>query len=192
MATVIPETVLSFKKPTADFLCSDSGYKSFLFVEFTIKTLDDNIIIFSIKRPDDIPITWEDNDTTQTEGRAIDYEFPVSFLNCKQVQTSLTFAVGPKELKEFRMIERHYFNEKLLRYLLFVPIALTIFRSYDFTFGFCIPNTINSWETTYEVPLLDKKTKQEMIDNPGKTMSDSFFFIDDKLVLHNKASYSYV
>lgn len=25
-------------------------------------------------------------------------------------------------------------------------------RSYDFTFGFCIPNSTNSWEAIYDVP----------------------------------------
>jgi hypothetical protein len=38
----------------------------------------------------------------------------------------LTFQVGPEPLGSFRMIERHYFKNKLM-------------RSYDFTFGFVIP-----------------------------------------------------
>jgi hypothetical protein len=38
---------------------------------------------------------------------------------------SLVFAVGPQEIKNFRMIERHYFRDKIL-------------HSYDFTFGFCV------------------------------------------------------
>jgi hypothetical protein len=38
----------------------------------------------------------------------------------------LTFQVGPEPLGSFRMIERHYFKNQLM-------------RSYDFTFGFVIP-----------------------------------------------------
>jgi len=30
------------------------------------------------------------------------------------------------------------------------------------------------------------------IANPHATTSDSFYFVDDKLVMHNKASYSYI
>lgn len=51
----------------------------------------------------------------------------------------LVFKVGDTELKNFRMIERHYFKEKLL-------------RSYDFLFDFCMPNSTNSWESIYDLP----------------------------------------
>lgn len=30
-----------------------------------------------------------------------------------------------------------------------------------------------------------------MIDNPFETKSDSFYFVDGRLVMHNKADYSY-
>lgn len=39
------------------------------------------------------------------------------------------------------MIERHYFRGKLI-------------RNYDFSFGFCIPNSVNSWEAIYDMPEL--------------------------------------
>lgn len=31
----------------------------------------------------------------------------------------------------------------------------------------------------------------EMIANPFETRSDSFYFVDDRLVMHNKADYAY-
>ena len=31
-----------------------------------------------------------------------------------------------------------------------------------------------------------------MIANPFETKSDSFYFVDDELIMHNKASYKYV
>lgn len=31
----------------------------------------------------------------------------------------------------------------------------------------------------------------EMIRHPYETQSDSFYFVDDRLVMHNKADYSY-
>jgi len=30
-----------------------------------------------------------------------------------------------------------------------------------------------------------------MIDNPFETKSDSFYFVDNKLIMHNKADYAY-
>ena len=32
----------------------------------------------------------------------------------------------------------------------------------------------------------------EMIDNPFETKSDSFYFVDGKLIMHNKASYKVI
>ncbi len=32
---------------------------------------------------------------------------------------------------------------------------------------------------------------QEMIRCPYETKSDSFYFVDDKLIMHNKADYAY-
>ena len=34
-------------------------------------------------------------------------------------------------------------------------------------------------------------TVQEMIDNPYETRSDSFYFVEEKLIMHNKADYAY-
>ncbi|KAB0371964.1 hypothetical protein FD755_016902, partial [Muntiacus reevesi] len=62
----------------------------------------------------------------------------------------------------FCMIERHYFRNQLL-------------KSFDFHFGFCIPSSKNTCEHIYDFP----------------TQSDSFYFVDDRLVMHNKANYSY-
>jgi hypothetical protein len=34
-------------------------------------------------------------------------------------------------------------------------------------------------------------TVRLMIENPYETRSDSFYFVDNKLVMHNKADYAY-
>lgn len=39
---------------------------------------------------------------------------------------------------------------------------------------------------------LSKKKVEEMIAHPFDTKSDSFYFVDDELIMHNKASYKYV
>lgn len=34
-------------------------------------------------------------------------------------------------------------------------------------------------------------TVQELISHPFETKSDSFYFVEDKLIMHNKADYAY-
>lgn len=53
----------------------------------------------------------------------------------------IEFVVGDAQVKNFRMIERHYFRDQLL-------------KSFDFDFGFCIPNSKNTCEHIYEFPKL--------------------------------------
>lgn len=54
---------------------------------------------------------------------------------------SVEFTVGSKPVKNFRMIERHYFRDRLL-------------KNFDFEFGYCIPHSKNTCEHVYEFPKL--------------------------------------
>ena len=76
------------------------------------------------------------------------------------------------------MIERHYFKGQLV-------------KSFDFPFGFCIPGSTNNWDALYDLPALSESLIEEMICSPYETKSDSFYFVNNKLVMHNKASYKY-
>lgn len=51
--------------------------------------------------------------------------------------------MGDKPVSNFRMIERHYFRERLL-------------KNFDFDFGFCIPSSRNTCEHIYEFPQLSE------------------------------------
>eukprot|EP00798_Chlamydomonas_sp_ICE-L_P017947 gene17947-24350_t len=77
------------------------------------------------------------------------------------------------------MIELHFFKDNLV-------------RLYDFTFGFCIPDSVNSWEAIYDVPQNEPWQIKEYIESPYDHKSDSFYFVDDKLIMHNKAEFRYV
>ena len=77
------------------------------------------------------------------------------------------------------MIERHYFRNQLV-------------KSFDFSFGFCIPGSTNTWEAIYDVPPLRHELIQDMIAKPYETVSDSFYFVGNELIMHNKARYKYV
>ena len=94
------------------------------------------------------------------------------------LQCSLEFSNGDREVHKFRMIERHYFRNQLV-------------KSFDFKFGFVPPNTRNSWDVIYDVPLLEDGLVNEMLACPYETKSDSFYFVDDELIMHNMAEYRY-
>lgn len=51
------------------------------------------------------------------------------------------FTVGNKAVNHFRMIERHFFRDRLL-------------KTFDFEFGYCIPYSKNTCEHIYEFPNL--------------------------------------
>lgn len=50
---------------------------------------------------------------------------------------------------------------------------------------------MHSHNFSYEIPSLPPDLIAEMIANPFETKSDSFYFVNGHLVLHNKADYSY-
>lgn len=57
----------------------------------------------------------------------------------------LEFTVGSKALNRFRLIERHFFKNLLL-------------KTFDFEIGFCIPHSRNTCEHIYCLPDLDPGT----------------------------------
>eukprot|EP01112_Ceratiomyxa_fruticulosa_P007717 TRINITY_DN199_c0_g1_i1.p1 TRINITY_DN199_c0_g1~~TRINITY_DN199_c0_g1_i1.p1 ORF type:complete len:178 (-),score=32.26 TRINITY_DN199_c0_g1_i1:138-671(-) len=171
-----PNDVLKLKGPTKDFLCPVSANVwGIEFLEYKIRDMDSKNVLFHVKKDKSVVASVP---TEEDAVRLIRYDFGESFLKLRNIGTSLTFSVGPQEIKGFRMIERHYFRNKLL-------------KSFDFNFGFCIPGSTNSWEVIYDLPVLSKKEEQEMIDHPYETRSDSFYFVNDRLIMHNKAEYAY-
>jgi len=120
----------------------------------------------------------ENNYTDDNAIRSIDYTLSEDVLRLPLLQTSLTFRCE-KALPNFRIIERHYFRSKLI-------------KSYDFTFGFCIPCSLNTWDSLYDLPPLSEEIISDMIAHPLLATSDTFYFVDDELVMHNKARYHYI
>jgi hypothetical protein len=182
--TTRPEEVLAMTKPAPGFLCklTDNTY-GIEFLKFTIRDLASGTVLYDVERRPDAPtptLAQLANLPPEMEMavRSIRYQFPPQFLRLKTVGAKLVFSVGPQPVPKFRMIERHYFREKLI-------------KSFDFTFGFCIPNSTNSWEAIYDMPKLSPEEEVEIVNHPYQTRSDSFYFVDDVLVMHNKAEYAY-
>lgn len=69
------------------------------------------------------------------------------------VPVRVEFTVGDRPINSFRMIERHYFQGRLL-------------KNFDFDFGFCIPNSRNTCEHIYEFPQLPDDLSESPL-SPG-------------------------
>jgi len=182
MSYVTPDQVSQLLKPTEGFLCPLSANTFGIeFLQFTISDYQTKKIIFEVGKdtpaPQDIAVDF--SNLGEDMYRKIKYTFSEDVLRLPLIQTTLMFAVGSIALNGFRMIERHYFRDRLI-------------KSFDFTFGFCIPGSTNTWDAVYDLPPLSEDLVNDIIDNPYETKSDSFYFVNDKLIMHNKASYRYV
>lgn len=215
---ITPDDVLRLTKITETYLCPpDANIFDIDFTRFKIRDLESGAVLFEIAKPPipdhvcpghlqqpagepqqgeavvesgvaagENPNMEEVNDREIKEEEAVDpnagrfvrYQFTPQFLKLKTVGATVEFTVGAKPVNTFRMIERHYFRDKLL-------------KTFDFEFGFCIPFSRNTCEHIYEFPALPADLVNEMIACPFETRSDSFYFVDDRLIMHNKADYAY-
>ena len=174
-SSVTPADALKFTKPTEKFLCPvTANTYGISFGKFAIRNAKTNDVLLSIE-PEEGEVGPPIMDD---EARTIRYSFPKEMLKIGQIGTAVEFKVGPKEVKNFRMIERHYFKDKLI-------------RSYDFTFGFCIPSSKNAWEVIYSLPELKDSEIDAMVKAPFEAKSDSFYFVGNTLIMHHKAEYEY-
>ena len=196
MTEITPDVVRSYKSFTDKFLCGlDANIYDIKFKRFKVRDMESDFVLFDVRDDSDENKEEGDKDKSTNETkeenlkkieeediykspRMIRYHLGPDFLDLKNVGSSLTFTVGNKEVKNFLMIERHYFNEKLI-------------KSFEFKFDFCIPNSVNTWESIYVLPEIEPVLKKQMIEEPWHTRSDSFYFVGDKLIMHNKAIYNY-
>uniref|UniRef100_A0A182MXV0 GMP phosphodiesterase delta subunit domain-containing protein n=1 Tax=Anopheles dirus TaxID=7168 RepID=A0A182MXV0_9DIPT len=206
-APVTPDYVLQLTNITDDYLCTpDANIYEIDFTRFKIRDLESGAVLFEIAKPSLSDITHtaaaatkepgaagstkdeptnapaatdEPEETFEPNaGRYVRYQFTPQFLKLKTVGATVEFTVGSKSVKNFRMIERHFFKERLL-------------KTFDFEFGYCIPFSKNTCEHIYEFPTIPPDLVNEMIQHPFETRSDSFYFVDGCLVMHNKADYAY-
>ena len=87
---------------------------------------------------------FTDNDDPST--RLIKYHLGPDFLHLSSVGLMMNFSIGPKEINNMEMCERHYFRGRVI-------------RDYSFKFGFVMPNSTNSWEFQYELPKFTEEEK---------------------------------
>ena len=200
MSEITPDIVRNYKEFTPKFLCGlDANIYNIQFKRFRIRDMESDFVLFDVGDDSDVNNKDETKKSEEEEKakkeaeekakkeeeediykspRMIRYHLGPDFLDLKNLGSSLTFSVGDKPVKDFLMIERHYFNDILI-------------KSFEFKFDFCIPNSVNTWESIYTIPEIDPEIKKKMIAEPWHTKSDSFYFVGDKLIMHNKAIYNY-
>ena len=162
--------------PTDKFLCKLSdNWPKFKFGGFKIRDMISKITLVDVPEQDnEADISDEDDPNT----RVIKYHLGPDFLKLRMVGLTLNFSIGDKPIKQMEMVERHYFRGKVI-------------RSYEFMFGFVIPGSTNSWEFIYDLPELSYEEERAIIEAPWEVKSDSFFFADGELIIHNRAIYNY-
>ncbi|KAK9804684.1 hypothetical protein WJX72_000011 [[Myrmecia] bisecta] len=178
---VTPEHVLQHRAPAPGYLCPLSANTYDVeFVEFEIRDYETGASVFKVSRPPGAPPVPKHIDPAlEDQVRQVRYAFPEEFLRAQGIRTALKFKVGDEPVPDFRMIERHYFQGELL-------------RSFDFNFGFCIPNSTNTWEAVYPMPENSPARIKALVASPYAHVSDSFYFSGQQLIMHNKAQYRYV
>ena len=176
MEDITPEQVVALTEATDRFLCPlSANVYGIEFVYFKVRDLESGTVLFEVSNEDeqDSQEVIEDDSI-----RTIKYHLGPDFLNLTALGSTIGFKVGAREVRDFRMIERHYFRSTLL-------------KSFDFNLEFCIPGTRNTWEVIYDMPSIPDHIKEEMIAAPWETKSDSFYFVENRLIMHNKAEYNY-
>ncbi|KAH8062231.1 hypothetical protein JL722_3144 [Aureococcus anophagefferens] len=135
--------VLRHEAPTKNFLCPLSANEYGIeFLSFVIQDYDSKLTIFEVSRDRPLPIDFSMHDAMDPDSlRKINYELSEDFLRLPNISTTLVFSVGQEPLSDFRMIERHYFRDQLI-------------KSYG--------------------------------------GAAAFYFVGDKLIMHNKAFYKYI
>ncbi|XP_047448515.1 protein unc-119 homolog B [Mugil cephalus] len=177
---ITPDHVLGLRAVTGDYLCRpEDNIFNIDFTRFKIRDLETGTVLFEIAKPPNAgPVENDDESGDASAGRFVRYQFTPAFLKLRTVGATVEFTVGDRPINSFRMIERHYFQGRLL-------------KNFDFDFGFCIPNSRNTCEHIYEFPQLPDDLIRQMVEHPYETRSDSFYFVDNKLIMHNKADYAY-
>ena len=167
------EKVKSMTEPTPEFLTSleDNSY-GIHFKGFKIRDIDTGEI-FQEFSTDDI------HQLDFYADHELNYRFPHSMLKAKKLGSNLTLAVGDNVVKDLFLIERHYIDDKLV-------------ASYEFYFPLFMPNSENNVEFIYPMPNQSDDVRK-LLDygEDIHAKSDTFIFVENRLIIHRRAKYTY-
>jgi hypothetical protein len=167
------ETIKAMTKPTDDFLVAlDDNIYGVRFKGFKIRDVDTGEIFHDFQAEDIYQLDY-------FADHELDYQFPHSVLKAKNIGSNLTLVVGDKLVKDLYLIERHYIDDQLV-------------ANYEFHFPLFMPNSENNIEFMYPVPKLSEASQKELANGHDiYAKSDTFVFVDKKLIIHRRANYIY-
>ncbi len=188
---ITPDYVKSLQSFTPKFLCSieDNTYK-IKFTNLIVKDFDSKEILIeyinnSKKTINDLDeeelkkIKEIEEKDIYKSPRMIKYHLSSNILK-KKISLNFEF-MGEKPIKDFIIIERHYIKDKYI-------------GGFESKFPICIPKAPSNQEEIIDLNKnndFNKKIKKEVTNDVILHKSDTFCFVEDKLIIHNKAIYYY-
>lgn len=168
------DQALSMQKPTDKFLVKLSdNVHGVRFNGFKLRDMDTGEIYHEYYPSDIYELDY-------FADHILDYSFSNKILKAKKLGSTLKLCIGDKDVKQLVIIERHYINGKIA--------ANYSSPKYPLLFK----NSENSVEFIYDMPKLPEETVKDIENGkPVKANSDTFVFVQGKLIIHRRAKYVY-
>ena len=166
-------TVMNMTEPSTDFFVglSDNIY-GIRFKGFKLRDVETGEVFHSFIAEDIYELDY-------FADHELSYIFPNQILRAKNLGSNLTLVVGDNLVKDLTLIERHYIDDQLQ-------------ANYKFEFPLFMPNSENNVEFIYPVPPLTKESQERLEKGEDiSARSDTFIFVEGKLVIHRRATYVY-
>lgn len=167
------DTVMNMTEPSTDFFVSlEDNIHGIRFKGFKLRDVQTGEVFHSFKAEDIYELDY-------FADHELNYVFPNQILRAKNLGSNLTLVVGDNLVKDLTLIERHYIDDQLQ-------------ANYKFEFPVFMPNSENNVEFMYPVPPLSKESEEKLARGEDVfARSDTFIFVEGKLVIHRRASYVY-
>ena len=175
MSDFTEEQALKLDKPLDDFLVKlqDNTY-GVKFNGFRLKDVESQKVFHEYYPKDEYELDY-------FADHMLDYPFPNDILKGqKHLATKLNIViVGDQMVKNLILLERHYIEGKLA-------------ANFRFPFKLLPPKSKNEVEFIYIIPKLSDEIEEKL--KKGEDVhgaSDTFVFVDGKLIIHRRAKYTY-
>ncbi|XP_022244812.1 protein unc-119 homolog B-like [Limulus polyphemus] len=193
---ITPDEVLKLSKVTEGYLCSpEANIYGIDFTRFKIRDMETGTVLFEIAKPS-VPVSEDEDkekDTREQEisdpstGRFVRYHFTPQFLKLSAVGATVGFT-----MESFSQPTLAFFTRKSVHAVTSMVTALPMDQEFQSTGSSCLLHQELHISSRVVVHLVQHYHRcEEMIKNPFQTRSDSFYFVDNKLIMHNKADYAY-
>ncbi len=171
--TISIDQVMSMKEPSPSFFIGlEDNIYGIRFKGFKLRDVQTGEVFHSFVAEDIYELDY-------FADHELSYIFPNQILRAKNLGSNLTLVIGDNLVKDLTLIERHYIDNQLQ-------------ANYKFEFPLFMPNSENNIEFMYPIPPLSKQS-QEKLERGEEIMakSDTFIFVEGKLVIHRRADYVY-